>query len=65
VAIVTQKGETGILVPGEKNKPVFRQVTIGPTIANQTQILQGVRAGERVFVGLPAGQKLEDVVKEK
>ena len=65
VAIVTQKGETGILVPGEKNKPVFRPVTIGPTIENQTQILQGVKAGERVFVGLPEGQKLENIVKVK
>ncbi len=65
VAIVTQKGQTGILVPGEKNKPVFRPVTIGPSIENQTQILQGVQAGERVFVGLPEGQKLEDIVKDK
>lgn len=53
VAIATEKGQTGVFVPGEDNKPRFRPVTIGPTIENQTQILNGVKAGEQVFVDIP------------
>jgi HlyD family secretion protein len=53
VAIVTEKGKTGVLVPGENNEPEFRPVTIGQSVQDQTQILQGVNAGERVFTDLP------------
>ena len=65
VAIVTNKGETGVLVPNEKNEAVFRPVTIGPTIGNDIQILSGLESGDRVFVGLPPGQKLEDILKNE
>jgi HlyD family secretion protein len=57
VAIVTEKGETGVLVPGENNKPVFQPVTIGPSIKEQTQILEGLNQGERVFINLPKDQQ--------
>jgi HlyD family secretion protein len=63
VAVVTNKGETGVLVPNEKNEAVFRPVTIGPTIGNDIQILSGLESGDRVFVGLPPGQELEDILK--
>ncbi|WP_421656094.1 HlyD family secretion protein [Leptothermofonsia sp. ETS-13] len=63
VAIVTNKGETGVLIPDRNNKPKFQPVTIGPTIGNQTQILEGVQPGDLVFVELPEGQKLEDITK--
>jgi HlyD family secretion protein len=63
VAIVTDRGQTGVLVPGANNKPKFQSVTIGPTIGNQTQILDGIQAGELVFVELPEGQKLDDITK--
>ena len=63
VAIVTKKGETGVLVPNQDNKPEFRSVTIGPTVGTQTQVLDGVETGDRIFVDLPKGQKLEDITK--
>jgi len=57
VAIVTQNGKTGVLVPDANNtKTTFNPVTIGPTIGNQIQILKGVQEGERVFVNLPKDQ---------
>ncbi|MBK4730414.1 biotin/lipoyl-binding protein [Oxynema sp. CENA135] len=64
VAIVTQKGETGVLVPNEKNEPVFQPVTIGPTIGDRIQILDGIQAGDRVFTELPEGQKLDEILKQ-
>ncbi|PSB61692.1 RND transporter [Chroococcidiopsis cubana SAG 39.79] len=59
VSIVTQEGKTGVLVPGEKNKPEFRPVTIGSSIQDQTQILQGLKQGDRVFLDLPKDQQPE------
>ncbi len=57
VAIVTEKGKTGVLIPDQKNKPQFRPITIGPSIEDQTQILSGLKEGERVFIDLPKDQK--------
>lgn len=57
VAIVTEEGKTGVLVPGENNKPEFHPVTIGPSIKDQTQILEGLNQGERVFINLPKDQQ--------
>jgi HlyD family secretion protein len=61
VAIVTQNGKTGVMVPDANNKPQFKSVTIGSSLQNQTQILKGLRRGERVFIDLPEDtRKKED-----
>lgn len=54
VAIVTKDGETGVLVPDAENKPQFRPVTLGIAVGNQTQILEGLESGDRVFTDIPA-----------
>ncbi|BAY34918.1 RND family efflux transporter MFP subunit (plasmid) [Nostoc carneum NIES-2107] len=64
VAIVTEKGQTGVLVPDENNKPQFRQVTVGAQIQDQTQVLEGVKTGDRIFVNPPKDYKIEKA-KEK
>ena len=53
VAIVTQEGQTGVMVPDFNNKPKFKPVTIGMTLDDQTQILRGLMPGEKIFVELP------------
>jgi HlyD family secretion protein len=53
VAIVTNKGETGVLVPNSKSQPEFRSVVLGTAVKNQTQILEGLKPGERVFTDIP------------
>lgn len=53
VAIVTKEGETGVLVPDNKNQPQFRPVTLGTAVNNETQILEGLQPGERVFTDIP------------
>lgn len=60
VAIATEKGQTGVYVPDPKNEPQFRPVTIGTTIQDQTQILQGLKPGEQVFTEFPQGRQPED-----
>ncbi|QLE48549.1 efflux RND transporter periplasmic adaptor subunit [Nostoc sp. C057] len=64
VSIVTEKGQTGVLVPDAKNKPQFREITVGAQIQDQTQILGGVKEGDRVFVNPPKDYKIEKA-KEK
>ena len=65
VAIVTNKGQTGVLIPDDKKQPKFQPVTIGSTIGNKIQILEGAKAGDRVFIELPQGKKLEDIIKNQ
>ncbi|QMS89618.1 efflux RND transporter periplasmic adaptor subunit [Nostoc edaphicum CCNP1411] len=59
VSIVTEKGQTGVLIPDANNKPQFREVTIGAQIQDQTQILGGIKEGDRVFVNPPKDYKIE------
>lgn len=53
VAIVTQDGKTGVMIPDANSQPKFQPVTIGPTIQTQTQVLEGLKQGDQVFIDLP------------
>lgn len=55
VAIVTRDGDTGVLVPGRNDAPEFRPVTLGTAVGDQTQIVDGLEPGERVFIDIPDG----------
>jgi HlyD family secretion protein len=57
VAIVNQKGQTGVLVAKGSDKPEFRPVTIGMTVGDQVQIVDGLKAGESVVVYQPVQKK--------
>ncbi len=60
VAIVREEGETGVMVADAQNRPVFRPVVLGSTIGEQTQVLSGLTAGERVFIDLPEEFRREE-----
>jgi HlyD family secretion protein len=64
VAIVTKQGQTGVLVPNAQNKPEFKPVTIGVTVKDQTQVLDGLQEGDLVFKELPKGMKLEQILQQ-
>jgi HlyD family secretion protein len=53
VAIVTQEGRPGVFVPNKKGMPRFKPVTLGTTLETQTQVLKGIKAGDRVFIKKP------------
>ena len=61
VAVVTQEGRTGVLVPDEDGRVRFRPVTLGSQVGEEIQILEGVAVGDRVFVDLPPGQSLDNI----
>ncbi|MEH1930274.1 efflux RND transporter periplasmic adaptor subunit [Nostoc sp.] len=65
VSIVTEKGKTGVLVPDANNKPQFREITVGAQIQEQTQILEGVKAGDRIFVNPPKDYKIEKAKEQQ
>lgn len=53
VAVLTQNGRVGVLVPDQNNQPQFKPVTVGVIVGNQTQIIQGVKIGDKVFIDYP------------
>ncbi len=55
VAIATQKGETGVYLPDRDKKPKFQPITIGASVKTQTQVLDGLKSGQRVFIDYPKG----------
>lgn len=52
VAIVTQDGATGVMTVGDNNQPEFQPITLGVTLDNITQVIEGLTPGERVFIEL-------------
>lgn len=57
VAIATEQGKTGVMVPDENNQPIFKPVMIGSTVGDRTQIIRGVTPEDKVFIDLPKEQK--------
>ena len=53
VAIFTQDGKQGVMIPGVANKPQFKPVKVGLYLGDKTQIIDGVAANDRVFIDLP------------
>jgi len=53
VAIFTENGQQGVMIPDADNKPKFQPVKIGLYLGSKTQILEGVEANQKVFIDLP------------
>jgi HlyD family secretion protein len=53
VAITTQSGSMGVMVADAQSQPKFQPVTVGLTQNGQTQILKGIKAGDRIFLDIP------------
>jgi HlyD family secretion protein len=65
VAIVTERGNTGVLIPDAKNQPQFRAVTVGSQIKNQTQIIEGVKQGDRIFLNPPKEYQMQKQMEKQ
>ena len=53
VSIVTEKGEKGILKVDKNNAPKFEKIEIGITSGNKTSVIEGLKAGEQIFIDIP------------
>ncbi len=61
VSIITQGGESGVLVPDEEGAAQFEPVVLGSQVGDRIQIVDGLVEGDRVFIDLPPGQSLENL----
>jgi HlyD family secretion protein len=57
VAISSKKGQTGAYVVGENNEPKFKPIKVGSTVRDKIQVIEGLKAGDRVFIDIPKGFK--------
>ncbi|WP_026101928.1 efflux RND transporter periplasmic adaptor subunit [Geminocystis herdmanii] len=57
VAIVTEEGKTGVMIPDENNEPKFQPISIGTSVDDKTEVLSGLQPGDRVFIDLPRNKK--------
>ncbi|MFM2315099.1 MAG: hypothetical protein RLZZ04_4375 [Cyanobacteriota bacterium] len=56
VAITTNQGEIGVMVLGDRDNAQFKPVRVGFSENGQTQIIQGLKPSDRVFIDFPPGQ---------
>lgn len=59
VAITNRDNQMGVLVADREGKARFQPVTVGSTQDGQTQILKGLKSGERVFIDFPESKNSE------
>jgi HlyD family secretion protein len=59
-SIVSERGGTGVMVPGSNDKPVFRPVQVGITMGAQTEVRMGLKEGDRVYVSAPGRRQPND-----
>ena len=53
VSIVTENGQRGVLVVGENYEPVFQKVEIGLSWGYKTEVISGIKPGDRIFIDIP------------
>lgn len=58
VAITTNQGEIGVMVADDRQLAQFKPVKVGFSQNGQTQIVQGLNSGDRVFIDSPPQQTL-------
>ncbi|MDM7938212.1 MAG: efflux RND transporter periplasmic adaptor subunit [Cyanobium sp. CZS 48M] len=56
-AIVSERSGTGVMVPGGDGRPRFRPVQVGATIGTRTEVVSGLKEGDRVYVSAPGGRR--------
>ena len=61
VAVITQGGESGVLIPDEAGQAEFEPVVLGSQVGDRIQVIDGLDMGDRVFIDLPPGQSLENL----
>lgn len=52
-AVVSQRDGVGVYLLDSRMKPVFRPIQVGVTVGTQSEVLAGLKAGDRVFLTFP------------
>jgi HlyD family secretion protein len=63
VAVTNRQEQMGVLVPDAQGKAQFQPVTVGITQDGKTQIVEGLKPEQRVFIDFPEGKAPETLSK--
>jgi HlyD family secretion protein len=63
VAVTNRQDRMGVLIPNLRGQAKFQPVTIGVTQDGQTQIIEGLKSEDLVFVDFPDGKAPETLSK--
>jgi HlyD family secretion protein len=61
VAIATLKGQTGVYIPDKENKPKFQPITVGSSVKDKSQVLEGLTPQQKVFIDFPKQLKPKEM----
>ncbi len=61
-AIISKDNKTGVLIPDPKKGPTYREVTTGQSLGEKTQVLSGLKSGEKIFGKLPPDLNIEEIL---
>lgn len=59
-AIVSEEQGTGVYVLGSNRKPKFQLIRVGATVGTQSEVLSGLKEGERIFTTFPGRRPPND-----
>jgi HlyD family secretion protein len=60
MAILNQRQGMGVYVLSARDEPEFRPIQVGATVEGQTEVLEGLAVGERVFTTFPGQRQPQD-----
>lgn len=63
VAVTNRNDQLGVLIPDSQGKAKFQPVKVGVTQDGNTQVIEGLKSGERVFIDFPDGKAPETLSK--
>ncbi|MFM2313829.1 MAG: hypothetical protein RLZZ04_3105 [Cyanobacteriota bacterium] len=63
VAVTNRQEQMGVLVPNAQGEAKFQPVTVGVTQDGKTQIIDGLKPTQRVFIDFPEGKAPETLSK--
>jgi HlyD family secretion protein len=63
VAVTNRNEQMGVLVPNAQGEAKFQPVTVGVTQDGKTQIIDGLKPEQRVFIDFPEGKAPETLSK--
>jgi HlyD family secretion protein len=59
-AIVSQEQGTGVFVLGPNSQPQFQPIRVGATVGSHSEVLSGLKEGERIFITFPGRRAPND-----
>ena len=59
-AIVSQEQGTGVFVLGPNRQPQFQPIRVGATVGSHSEVLSGLKEGERIFITFPGRRAPND-----